>query len=179
VKPDFASALSNRGFAFVALKEYDKATADLDAAIRLVPKLRAELGKGDVAAARADTEEAIRLDPKYAGGYEARGEVRENLGDVRGALDDFEQALVLKNGLFDAPAVPNSRPRIHAARLAELGRYLGGSVPFGFWRDDNSELVHNRPRLPNAMTLPAAFGSHYSAHASISCRRFSRTSVRR
>jgi hypothetical protein len=66
--------------------------------------------------ARADVEEAVRLDPNYAGGYEARGEVREKSGDYRGALDDFEQTMTLRNSLFQSQAQARAgRERVLAA----------------------------------------------------------------
>ena len=65
-----------------AKKEYDKAIADYDQAIRLDPKYAAAYhnrglawyAKKEYDKAIADYDEAIRLDPKYAVAYDNRGD---------------------------------------------------------------------------------------------------------
>ena len=63
--------LTNRGDAYQARKDYDRAIADYDAALKLDPKFQraynnrgaAWRGKGDRARALQDYAEAVRLDP--------------------------------------------------------------------------------------------------------------------
>ena len=61
-RPDFALALNARGFAYVLLKDWAHATADLDA--------------------------AIRLDPRYANAYHNRAVARKATGNEAGAAED-------------------------------------------------------------------------------------------
>ena len=61
-KPEFALALNARGFAYVLLKDWPRATADLDA--------------------------ALRLDPNYANAYQNRSFARKGSGDAPGAAID-------------------------------------------------------------------------------------------
>ena len=73
-------AYLNRGNAWYAKKEYDKAIADYDEAIRLDPKHamaynsrgNAWHAKKEYDKAIADYDEAIRLDPKHAVAYNGR-----------------------------------------------------------------------------------------------------------
>jgi tetratricopeptide (TPR) repeat protein len=75
MSPNAATAYANRGFAYLKKKDYDKAISDLGAAIRLNPRLTdAYNDRGqayilkrphDYAAAAADFETVLRLDPAY------------------------------------------------------------------------------------------------------------------
>ena len=72
----------NRGVAWCRAKEYDKAIADFNEAIRLDPKDAPALqlpgrsleSKEEYDKAIADYNEAIRLDPKHAEAYRNRGD---------------------------------------------------------------------------------------------------------
>jgi len=50
---------------------------------------------GDFEGAIADYDEAIRLDPEYAGAYNNRGLAKYDLGDLEGALADYDEAIRL------------------------------------------------------------------------------------
>jgi tetratricopeptide (TPR) repeat protein len=50
---------------------------------------------GDLDAAVADQDQAIGLDPKYAGAYTNRGEARREKGDLDAAIADHDQAIRL------------------------------------------------------------------------------------
>jgi tetratricopeptide (TPR) repeat protein len=66
--------LNNRGRAFLAKKEYDRAIADYDQAIRLEPDYakalywrgKAKQAKGDVAGGNADVGAAEKIDPNVS-----------------------------------------------------------------------------------------------------------------
>lgn len=69
-----AIAYNNRGFTYFEMREYDRAIADLDEAIRLDPKLAAAYNnrglvyhrKGDHSRGIEDINESVRLDPTLA-----------------------------------------------------------------------------------------------------------------
>ena len=92
--------LPNRGIALSQKKEYDKAWADLNEAIRLDPKLatayviRGEiwLKKNDLDHAIADLSEAVRIDP-HSPAYNARGFAWANRRQFDKAIDDYNEAI--------------------------------------------------------------------------------------
>ena len=101
--PNRAAVYRNRGTAWMANEDHEKAIADFSTAIRLDPK--------DVLALRrrgrlwmagkqhdraiADFSAAIRLDPKDAGTYRNRGEAWLAEGRFDQAIDDLDQAIRL------------------------------------------------------------------------------------
>ena len=96
-------AYSNRGSAYQAKGNNDRAIADYDEAIRLDPKNArayndrgiAYHAKGNNDRAIADYDEAIRLDPKYAFAYYHRGYAYKAKGDNERAIADYDQAIRL------------------------------------------------------------------------------------
>jgi tetratricopeptide (TPR) repeat protein len=58
--------------------------------------------QGDLAGARADFEQALRLKPDFPEALNNRGSIRQSQGDLEGALDDFEAALRLNPGYAEA-----------------------------------------------------------------------------
>jgi tetratricopeptide (TPR) repeat protein len=98
-----ASAFNNRGGAYNDKKDYDRAIADFDQAIRLDPKYAfayknrgtAYYGKNDYDRAFADFGQAIRLDPKYAAAYGDRGNLYDDKKDYDRAIADYDQAIRL------------------------------------------------------------------------------------
>jgi tetratricopeptide (TPR) repeat protein len=120
--PDFADAYNNRGNAYRVKRNFDLAIADFDAAIRLSaqPSPASAEGKegagngigangaysyanrgvayaaqGDLDHAIADFDDAIRLDPKFAGAYFNRGSAYQVKGDLDRAIADFNEAIRL------------------------------------------------------------------------------------
>jgi tetratricopeptide (TPR) repeat protein len=100
---DRAIAYNNRGNANYSKRDYDRAIADYDHAIRLDPKLvfayvgRGEAydSKGDYDRAIADYDQAIRLNPEFAVAYHNRGFAYKNKGDYNRAIADCDQAIRL------------------------------------------------------------------------------------
>jgi lipoprotein NlpI len=96
-------AFNNRGSAYLDKRDYDRAIADYDQAIRLDPKNanvytnrgNAYRSKGDYDRAIADQDQAIRLDPKYALAYNNRGSAYGSKGDYDRAIADYDQAIRL------------------------------------------------------------------------------------
>ena len=96
-------AYNNRGDAWDAKEEYDKAIADYNEAIRLDPKYAvaynnrgaAWCAKKEYDKAIADYDEAIRLDPKYATAYNDRGGAWYDKEEYDKAIADFDEAIRL------------------------------------------------------------------------------------
>ena len=90
-----ASFLTDRGDAYQAIKDYDRAIADYDAALKLDPKFQraynnrgaAWRGRGERTRALQDYAEALRLNPSAptaAGNYKETALEVERLGALRG-----------------------------------------------------------------------------------------------
>jgi tetratricopeptide (TPR) repeat protein len=118
-KETLASLMHSRGFAFFLKNDPDRAIADFDEALRLVPgkidylvcRAQAWREKKDFSKALADYNEAIRQEPKDVALIWARGLISYAQGNLEKALEDFNLCLRLdpKNSMF----------------LKETSRYLG------------------------------------------------------
>jgi tetratricopeptide (TPR) repeat protein len=100
LKPDFAEAFNNRGYAKSNLGRTEEAIYDFDEAIRLKPNFaNAFCNRGnakediiDYEGAIKDYNEAIRLKPDYVRVFNDRGVLKAKMGDETGAKADFEKA---------------------------------------------------------------------------------------
>jgi tetratricopeptide (TPR) repeat protein len=110
LKPDFAEAYNNRGFARAAKGDLDGALKDYAEAIRLKPDFAdaynnrgaARDDKGDFDGALADYAEALRLKPDFADAYCNRGNTRHDKGDLDGALKEYAEAIRLNPDFAEA-----------------------------------------------------------------------------
>jgi tetratricopeptide (TPR) repeat protein len=101
LKPVDALSYAARGWARLALKDYDGALADFRAAEEAdANSVEGPLGEGSVLSAQAKTREALgpldqaaRLDPQSAAVLLLRGSVKDRLRDFRGAADDYAAVL--------------------------------------------------------------------------------------
>jgi tetratricopeptide (TPR) repeat protein len=88
-------------------KDYDRALADHERAIKVDPKNPAAymnrgntyLAKQDYERAVADFDQAIKLNPKYAEAFFNRGIAKRNHGDAAGGEADIAQAKALQPGI--------------------------------------------------------------------------------
>jgi Tfp pilus assembly protein PilF len=100
---DLARVLANRGVAYLAKGDHDRAVADYDAAIRLDPGFALAYDrrgvvfgrKGDADRAIADFTQAIRLDPKLLRSYGNRAVVYFSKGEFDRAIADFTEVIRL------------------------------------------------------------------------------------
>ena len=98
---------TNRGVEYEIKKEFDKAIADHDQAIKIDPKNwaafnnrgNAYAGKRDYDHAIADYDAAVKLNPKYAEAFYNRGLAKRNKGDVTAGDADIAQAKELQPGI--------------------------------------------------------------------------------
>jgi len=100
-------AIINRGVAYSAKKDYDRAIADYSAAIKLAPGIalafnnrgRAFLAKKEYGRAIADYDQAIQLKPDYASALYWRGKAKQLNGDIPGGNADVGAAETIDPGV--------------------------------------------------------------------------------
>lgn len=98
-----SAAFHNRGVAYAAKGNLDRALADISEGIRLDPgrayrwQERGEIyhRKGNFSQAIRDLNEAIRLDPTHAFRFHARGNAYRSTGDLTRAIADYSEAIRL------------------------------------------------------------------------------------
>jgi tetratricopeptide (TPR) repeat protein len=98
---------TNRGVEYEIKKDFDKAIADHDQAIKIDPKNPAPynnrgntyVAKQDYEHAVADFDMAIKLNPKYAEAFFNRGLAKKNHSDTAGGDADIAQAKLLQPGI--------------------------------------------------------------------------------
>ncbi len=101
---DRATSYNNRGIAFAAKGEDDKAVADYTMAIKIAKLYGpAYLNRGNIYsnqgkfdAALSDYNFVITISPSYALAYNSRGAVYYRRGELDAALADFDKAIQLK-----------------------------------------------------------------------------------
>ena len=104
LKPDFATAYYNRGFAKDKLKDLTGSITNYGWAIELKPNYAAAYhNRGNVknkiqdfTGAIADYDCVIALIPNFALAYRNRGLTKENLEDYTGAITDYDHAIELE-----------------------------------------------------------------------------------
>jgi tetratricopeptide (TPR) repeat protein len=105
LKPDNANTYNNRGHAYFAKGDNDRAIADYNRAIELKPdhasaynnRGRTYYAKGDNDRAIADYNRAIELKPDAAEAYYNRGIAYFAKGDKDQAIADYNRAIELKS----------------------------------------------------------------------------------
>jgi tetratricopeptide (TPR) repeat protein len=119
-----AALYDNRGVEYANKRDFDRAFADYDEAIRIDPKFAfpysnrgdARRLNGDVEQALVDLNQAIRLDPDFGNAYFNRGLAWEAKQDLQSALADFKKYVEL------APGNPDGQRAIERVSSALKGK---------------------------------------------------------
>lgn len=107
---NLAIAYTNRGIAFDARNDIDRAIIDFSKAIQIMPDYSiayynrgvAYSETGDLDRAIADFDRAIQLDPDDPDAYDSRGFTYSDLRDFERAIADFTKAIELDPGFAAA-----------------------------------------------------------------------------
>ena len=100
---NLAIAFTNRGLAYKSKGLWNRAIADYDEAIRLMPEMvfafnnrgNAYYHKGQFERALRDYDEAIRLMPEFSQAFGNRGNVYRKKGRLDRAIKDYDKAIHL------------------------------------------------------------------------------------
>jgi tetratricopeptide (TPR) repeat protein len=160
---DRATSYNNRGMAFAAKGEDEKAVADYTMAIKIVPAYGpAYLNRGNfysnqdkLDAAIADYDLAIKISPAYELAYNSRGAAYYKKDELDTALADLSTAIRLKPDYANAF---RNRARVYSQK----GDYDKALADFG-------EAIRFKPKEPETYTergdLRSAHGDHAGAIA--------------
>ena len=179
LKPERAAAFNNRGVAWAYKGEYDKALEDFSQALRLDKALAlpwANRGKlflkrktrRDLEQSIADSEQALRLDPKLADARsnleEAQRALQALIEQARAPATGARVALVIGNSNYlAAPLLPNARNDAQdiAAELKKLGYRIYGYPKTDF---SKAELEQEIEAFKQASIGASAAVLWYSGH---------------
>src|SRR5262245_36471397 len=100
-------AYHNRGNAYMAKGEYDRAVQDYGESIKLNPNYARAFNNRGVAyqkkgahdLAIKDFDEAIKLNPNYVNAFANRAETYESKGEYERATRDYDEAIILNPAL--------------------------------------------------------------------------------
>jgi lipoprotein NlpI len=136
-----ADLYTSRGVEWSVKGETDRAIADFDASLKLVPGNASVLHaravelavRGDYARAITDLDATLKLNPKASGAYFARGRARFYMGDFANAANDIETELKSRPNAYTAIWVYLARARQNpedaAVQLERDSRRVRGGWP--------------------------------------------------
>lgn len=147
LEPDVYFSREYRGRALAALRQWDLARADFDAAVALNPnwfeiwgsRARTRLMQGDPEGAVADATTALRLEPGWSEGHAARALALAKLGRAREAEADFSAAIEKRPQFMEA-RVGRANERLKAGDLAGALADFNAAIDF----DPQPQLLARR-----------------------------------
>lgn len=163
-----AELYAARGNIYVFKKDFARASADVEEAVRLAPdyfpayhvRARILLNQSRFDLALIEINRAIKLQPDFAGLYVSRGDILERQNQLSQALENYNRAIALQSNLpaaYFGRALVEQEMKKHADALADYHR----SVELGA-SDEN--LYYNRALIylddrdyPNALTNADAY----------------------
>jgi len=130
-KEVLVAAYNNRGMAYRGKREYDRAIADFNEAVRLNPKYAlafanraaVHFDRNEYDRAITDLDKAINLDQRLGSAYRLRAMAHHNKREYERAVADYNKALPLVSAGLKANVLLN---RLNA--LAELRQYEAAAV---------------------------------------------------
>lgn len=144
--PDDPFALAMRASAYLGLKDYRRALADLDRVATLTPGLEADVNRAGVLVEAGRAAEAVPImdaaaqrDPANVDVRNLQGTIREAAGDLEGAEAAFSEGLAIES---DHPVVLIARARVRLLR----GDLEGGRADLAAARPSaagNAGLLNN------------------------------------
>ncbi|MGI9161251.1 MAG: tetratricopeptide repeat protein, partial [Saprospiraceae bacterium] len=149
-------AYNNRGDYYYKQKQYDKAVADFEAALKINPDFarayrnlaKIQRERGQAGAALENLTRAIKLAPEKADVYVTRGDLYYKAGQYEKALADADKAITLSADYFQAYLN-------RSAALNNLGRYpesLAASTRALALDPKNAEAWYNRGNTYNKIS---------------------------
>ena len=138
LNPNYVEALVNRGLLLFNAGKLDGAIADYSAALRIAApnvqpmilnnRANAYLQTGKLNEALEDAGQAVRVNPKYARGYQTRAAVYTRLGQADKARQLIDATLSRQNDLANQnPAFKGKSIEVLAATDAGIARVLAPS----------------------------------------------------
>ena len=149
---DLSMAYAMRALAFSLKGHYDTAVRDYDTAIAMKPDFAVALNNrawayfrwGKPQTGLPDVEKSLQLSPTSPHALDTRAHIRQAMGDIRGALQDYDAAI-----WYGGPRMI----KLYQCGLTEA-RLYNGEID-GIWRPELKEAMEQCVRDRNCDPLPA------------------------
>lgn len=133
--PNYVWAISNRGFAYAALKQHDRAIEDYDRAIEVDPKHVPAYNNRGLSCmalqyydcARRDFDKVVELDPKNPRSYIVRARLKEAEGKSGAAIADYQRALALKPDAALSSRIETALTRLGTVQSEECSQRISAA----------------------------------------------------
>lgn len=149
---DRSNALAMRGLALSIKGQLDRAIEDYNASLNINPNAPAALNNRAWAYYRAgrgreglpDVEQSLLLNPDSEHSWDTRAHIRQMMGNVEGAIRDYEMAIHLGG---------EKMIKLYQCGLAERGLYRGQMD--GIYSTETKSALHTCARDKECDPLPA------------------------
>jgi len=124
---DNSLAYVSRAMAFIGLKKYKEALSDTHKAISLAPNTPGAYSTmaliewllGDLAASLLYYNQALTYEPNDISSILNRGQVRRDIGELDGAIQDFMKVIDIASSYDDNETAPEKLIALESAKIAE------------------------------------------------------------